>query len=57
LPDSLENAIALAEKSKLLKRVLGDHVFDKLIENKKIEWEAYRMQVSEFEVQKYLSML
>jgi glutamine synthetase len=57
LPDSLENAIRAAEKSKLLRETLGDHVFEKLIANKWIEWDAYRIHVGEYEVDKYLCML
>jgi len=57
LPDSLENAIRLAEGSKLVRETLGDHVFSKLIENKKIEWDRYRIHVSQYETDKYLPML
>ncbi len=57
LPDSLENAIIEFEKSELMKKALGQHVFDKLIENKRIEWDAYRTNVTDFELDKYLPML
>ena len=57
LPNSLENAIREFEKSELVRKALGDHVWDKLIANKKIEWDQYRMHVSQHEVDKYLSML
>ncbi len=57
LPDSLGAAIAITEKSELVKRTLGNHIFDRFIELKKKEWEEYRIQVSEFELQKYLSIL
>lgn len=57
LPGSLAEAIALAEKSTLVKETLGDHVFDKLIENKKIEWDRYRIHVSQFEINDYLPVL
>lgn len=57
LPDSLENAINLAEKSALLREALGDHVFTKLIENKRIEWDRFRIHVSQYELDKYLPML
>ncbi|MBD3403867.1 glutamine synthetase [candidate division GN15 bacterium] len=57
LPGSLDDAIRLAEDSQLVKDALGEHVFDKLIENKKIEWDQYRTHVSEFEMAKYLPML
>ncbi len=57
LPNSLENAIREFEKSELVRKALGDHVWEKLIENKKLEWDQYRMHVSQHEVDKYLSML
>lgn len=57
LPNSLENAIHLFEKSKLIRETLGDHIFDKLIENKKYEWDQYRIHVSQYENDKYLPML
>ncbi|MDD5425513.1 MAG: type I glutamate--ammonia ligase [candidate division Zixibacteria bacterium] len=57
LPDSIESAIRLAEQSELVREVLGDHVFRKLIANKKIEWDHYRTHVSHYEIDKYLTML
>ena len=57
LPNSLENAIRELEGSELARETLGDHVFAKLIENKKIEWDQYRIHVSGYEVEKYLSRL
>jgi len=57
LPASLEDAIALTEKSKLVKEALGEHVFNAFIENKKIEWNQYRVHVSKYELDRYLPML
>jgi glutamine synthetase len=57
LPGSLIEAIALFEKSELAKKVLGDHVFHKFVANKKIEWDQYRMQVTDYEINKYLPVL
>ena len=57
LPNSLENAIREAGKSDLVKETLGDHVFEKLIENKLIEWDNYRIHVSKYELEKYLPWL
>ncbi|RKX29509.1 MAG: glutamine synthetase [Candidatus Zixiibacteriota bacterium] len=57
LPNSLENAIRLFEKSELMKETLGEHVHKKLIANKKIEWDQYRDHVSQYEQDKYLPML
>jgi len=57
LPGSLWEAIQLTEKSELVKKALGDHIFDAFIENKKIEWDQYRSQVTEYEIKKYLPIL
>jgi len=57
LPGSLGEAIAITEESDLVKEALGDHIFQKFIESKKIEWDAYRIHVSRFELEKYLPIL
>jgi len=57
LPGSLSEAIQLTEKSELVREALGDHIFKKFIENKKIEWDQYRTHVSQFELEKYLPIL
>ncbi|MDD5189511.1 MAG: glutamine synthetase family protein [Dehalococcoidales bacterium] len=57
LPGSLAEAIALTEKSKLVKETLGEHVFESFIENKKIEWDKYRLHVSQWELDRYLPIL
>ncbi|MAG14845.1 MAG: glutamine synthetase [Dehalococcoidales bacterium] len=57
LPDSLLEAIHLTEKSKLVREALGDHVFSAFVENKKIEWDQYRTQVTEYELNRYLPIL
>jgi glutamine synthetase len=57
LPGDLWEAIEVAEQSELLRRALGDHVFEKFIENKKIEWANYRSQVTEYELARYLPIL
>jgi len=57
LPGSLNAAILLTEKSELVRKSLGDHVFNAFINNKKIEWDRYRAQVSEYEIKTYLPFL
>jgi len=57
LPGSLIEAIEVAESSKLLKEVLGPHIFNNLIIAKKIEWDEYRKQIHEYELKTYLPML
>ena len=57
LPGSLFEAIEEAEKSPLVREALGDHVFESLITNKRIEWNLYRKHVTDFEMQRYLPIL
>ena len=57
LPDSLLEATLLTEKSELVRKALGDHVFSAFIANKKIEWDQYRTQITEYELNKYLPVL
>ena len=57
LPANLLEAIHLTEKSELVRKALGDHVFYGFIENKKIEWDLYRRQVTDYEIKKYLPIL
>jgi len=57
LPGSLIEAIQLTEKSKLVREALGDHVFSHFIENKKVEWDRYRIQITSYEIEKYLPIL
>ena len=57
LPGSLIEAIEIAEGSKLVASVLGDHLFGKFLLNKKIEWDSYRVHVSDLEIKNYLPIL
>ena len=57
LPGSLIEAIVLAEKSTLVRKALGEHIFEQFIANKKIEWDRYRTQVTDYEIKTYLPLL
>ena len=57
LPASLWQAIHLAEESELVRNALGEHAFRAFIESKKIEWNEYRAQVTQWELKKYLPIL
>ncbi|MBW2122064.1 MAG: glutamine synthetase [Deltaproteobacteria bacterium] len=57
LPENLWEAIRLAEESDLVRTTLGDHLFTKLIEDKKVEWKQYASQVTGWELDEYLSVL
>ena len=54
LPGSLEEAIKAAENDPFIKRTLGEHVYNNYIEGKKREWDEYKMQISQWEVNRYM---
>jgi glutamine synthetase len=57
LPADLNEAIRAAREGGLARRVLGETLFDKFLDNKKLEWESYRSQVHEYELERYLNIL
>jgi glutamine synthetase len=57
LPQNLADAIQLMERSELAAETLGEHVFEFFLRNKRREWEEYRMQVTPFELDRYLPVL
>jgi glutamine synthetase len=57
LPEDLPDAIALAERSEVLRDVLGEHVHEFLIRNKREEWDAYKPYVTPYELERYLPIL
>ena len=57
LPGTLGDAIELFEHSELMKEVLGEHIHSFYVKNKRAEWDEYRMQVTEWELDKYLSVV
>lgn len=57
LPANLGHALSLMEDSETIKKILGDHVFEHFIHNKKKEWKEYRKQVTSWEIDNYLTRL
>ncbi len=57
LPRSLDTAITLMENSELAAETLGEHVFDFVLRNKRAEYEAYRAQVTPWELKTSLPSL
>jgi len=57
LPASLLEAILLTEKSQLVRKSLGDHVFQAFLDNKKDEWDRFRTHVTDYEINEYLPVL
>jgi len=54
LPGSLEEAIAEMEKDAVVKEALGAHTFERFISAKRLEWDDYRLEVTPWELEKYL---
>ena len=57
LPESLNEAIALMERSELVAETLGEHVFDFFLRNKRAEYANYRRQVTPWELKRLLPVL
>lgn len=55
LPANLGHALSIFEESDFMKQILGDHAHRHFLHKKKKEWEEYRKQVTEWEIEKYLS--
>ncbi|NMR21495.1 type I glutamate--ammonia ligase [Cellulomonas fimi] len=57
LPQSLDGAIQVMERSELVAETLGEHVFDFVLRNKRREWDEYRGQVTPYELRRFLPLL
>ena len=57
LPENLSEAIDVMSGSELVAEVLGEHVFDFFLRNKRAEWEEYRRQVTPYERERYLGIM
>ncbi len=55
LPGNLYEAIKALGKDELIKEALGAHSYDRYKEAKLIEWDEYKIQVSKWEVDRYLN--
>lgn len=54
IPANLHQAIVAMKTDPFIKEVLGDHVFNKYVEAKEAEWDQYRKQVTQWEIDEYL---
>ena len=54
LPGSLEEAVYALESDELMAATLGEHIFPRYVEGKLQEWDEYRMQVSQWETERYM---
>jgi glutamine synthetase len=57
LPESLGEAIESAAESELVEKALGPELRDRLIALKRDEWDEYRVQVTPWELERYLPTL
>ena len=57
LPEDLLEAIKITESSELVKEALGEELFSYFIRNKRMEWDEYKQQLSQYEMNKYLPIL
>jgi glutamine synthetase len=55
LPANIDKAVSLLLKDEVITSVLGEHVLEHFVAAKKVEWDEYRTQVSQWELDKYLS--
>ena len=57
LPETLGEAIDALANSELAKKALGPHIFDRYVELKRKELDDYRVQLTDWEKERYLSVL
>jgi glutamine synthetase len=57
LPETLGEAIDELSQSELMRKALGPHIFDRYVELKRKEWDEYRVQLTDWEMKKYLAVL
>jgi len=57
LPRNLDNAIRLMEESELVAGTLGEHVYEYFLRNKREEFDAYRKQVTPWELERHIKVM
>jgi glutamine synthetase len=57
LPETLGEAVEVMAESDLVRKALGDHIFERYVDIKRDEWDEYRVQVSQWELERYLPVL
>ena len=55
LPSTISESADYLENDNVLKRALGEHVVDNVLRLARAEWDAYRVQVHDWEIQRYLN--
>ena len=57
LPGTMGEAIDLFAASEVMRDTLGGHVFESILRNKRLEWDEYLAQVTDYERERYLPVL
>jgi glutamine synthetase len=57
LPGTLGDALEALAEDEVIRNALGEHVYDVFQRAKWAEWDEYRIQVTEWERERYLEML
>jgi glutamine synthetase len=57
LPETLGEAIDAFAASDLMRRAFGGHIFDNYVKLKRQEWDEYRVQLTQWELERYLPVL
>ncbi len=57
LPETLGEAVDELVGSELMRKALGDHIFERYVELKRKEWDEYRIQLTQWELDRYLGVL
>jgi len=55
LPSNLKEAIDNLKQSELMREALGEHIFERFIQAKELEWTIYSSQVHQWELDQYLN--
>jgi glutamine synthetase len=56
MPGSLGEAVEALKADPLMRVALGDHIYERYVEAKTQEWDEYRIAVSQWELDRYLSI-
>ena len=56
LPSTLNEALLELDKDEVIKSALTSHILENYVDAKREEWESYRMQVHQWELDKYLTI-
>ncbi|NMC86782.1 MAG: glutamine synthetase, partial [Anaerolineaceae bacterium] len=56
LPGSLKEALVEMDKDEVVKKALGPAAYEAFVRAKSAEWEAYRLTITDWEVERYLEL-